>query len=347
MSEYLGLKNDGTLYAAHDEELFIQKYKEKWAKTMSDTYFKSEQVDVGHKLRPRLVFWGYTSNADKIDEKKIENVAQIAVCIELIHKASLLLDDYIDKDTTRHSKPAFYVEYGPERTMIYCLNLLSKSLELVNKTYYNDGKFNSFYYKSINDITHTLQEMTVGVLHELDLSKQTIASLSEIRKIMDLETSSLITNSLLMGYYLTYKERPKLETILKRAGNNLGYIFQILNDLESFFSPKISEHKGSANNDISRGRKNICIPVLFELISAKEKGKITHTDGTLDELEILELMEKYHVKRIMLDEVEAMRNKTEHLILNDVEEYSRHNWGSEFVHFADSVVDVFKKRISV
>lgn len=309
MSEYLGLKNDGLLYAACDEELFIQKYKEKWAETMSDTYFKSEQVDVGHKLRPRLVFWGYTSNSNEIDSKRIESVAQIAVCIELIHKASLLLDDYIDKDTTRHSRPAFYVEHGPERTMIYCLNLLSKSLELVNKTYYNDGKFNSFYYRSVNDITHTLQEMTLGVLRELDLNCQTIASLSEIRRIMDLETSSLITNSLLMGYYLTCDEKPKLESILKQAGNNLGYIFQLLNDMESFFSPKIGEHKGSANNDISRDRKNICIPILFELITAREMKKITQVDGTLEETGVLKLLEKYRVKRMLLNEVDSMCKK--------------------------------------
>ena len=345
MSDYLGLKNDGTLFAAREENAFIQKYNQKWNETMSDTYFKTEQVDVGHKLRPRLVYWGFTSNSDAKDDHQLESVAQIAVCIELIHKASLLLDDYIDKDTTRHARPAFYVEHGPERTMIYSLNLLSKSLELVNKTYYNNGSFNSFYYRSVNDITRTLQEMTLGVLRELDLNRQTFMDISEIRRIMDLETSSLITNSLLMGYYLTGKENLVLESTLKRVGNNLGFVFQILNDMESFFSLKISDHKGSINNDISRDRKNICIPILFELMSTREKKTVTREDGTLNEREVVALLQKHGVKELLLKEVDNNCLQIKRVIKRGRDEYMQRSWGDEFVCFIDSVIAVFRKRI--
>ena len=156
MAQYLGLTIDGLLFSGQNEEKFINAYKQKWAETMSDTYFQSEAIDVGHKLRPRLVFWGYSANSVLFEDDNIENVAQIAVCIELIHKASLLLDDFIDKDTTRHSSPTFYVEHGVEKTIIYALNLLSKSLELLNKTYYKCTT-SSFYYKSLRDISLTLQ----------------------------------------------------------------------------------------------------------------------------------------------------------------------------------------------
>ena len=162
MAKYLGLQEDGLLFSFPEENTFIEKYEQKWSETMSDVYFQSEAIDIGHKLRPRLVFWGYISNAEPSPNESLDDVAQIAVCVELIHKASLLIDDYIDKDTARHSRPAFYIEHGVERTVIFSLNILSKSLELLNKTFYKRNNINSFYYKSLNDITITLQKNDTG-----------------------------------------------------------------------------------------------------------------------------------------------------------------------------------------
>ena len=345
MGSYLGIQNDGLLYAAPNEEEFIAKYQEKWKATMSDTYFQSEQIDIGHKLRPRLVFWGYTSNSLILDDLVLDDVAQIAVCIELIHKASLLIDDYIDKDTTRHGKPAFYITYGIERTIIYSLNLLSKSLELLNSTYFHRLSINSFYFKSINDITLTLQAMTLGVLRELDLNGKSIIDLTEIKTIMDLETSSLITNSLLMGYYLSNQQNDHIEATLKSVGQKLGYVFQILNDMESFYSTTISDHKGSANTDIDRARKNICIPVLASLLSLKDKKKLMKAVETYDASILYSLMEKYRVKDILEKEIYNVKEKISNEIMSNRSYYSRERWGESFIKFIDSVLKVFLQRI--
>lgn len=343
MAKYLGLKNDGQFYSISKEDEFIEKYKEKWAETMSTTYFQSEAIDVGHKLRPRLVFWGYLSNASTLSHAVIDDLAQVAVCIELIHKASLLIDDFIDQDTSRHSKPTFYVEHGVERTIIYALNILSKSLELLNNTYFKRNKSNSFYYKSLNDITLTLQDMTLGVLRELDLNTDDLTNTVEIKKIMDLETSSLIKSSLLMGYYLSGKDNDDVELSLKYIGKDLGYIFQVLNDMESFFSKNLDTHKGSKNNDIDRARKNICIPILFSLMSNKDKKAVYNSKTEIDVECVTALMNKYQIKKILFDEIDHVTKNIKER-LNTLNTVSR-GWTDEFECFIDSVLKVFKSRI--
>ena len=62
MEKYLGLKDDGTYYAAKREAEFLNFYEKNWSEILSDTYYKSEQLDIGHKFRPRLVYWGFIMN---------------------------------------------------------------------------------------------------------------------------------------------------------------------------------------------------------------------------------------------------------------------------------------------
>lgn len=141
--KYWGLEDDGKYYIAPNEYEFINSYKSNWESIMSNTYFPSEKIDMGHKLRPRLVYWGYLSVSDDLNYVELDLLGKLAVSIELIHKASLLIDDYIDKDLARHGKTTFYIEYGIERMIIYSLNLLSKSLDLVNEVFSKKVQFNT------------------------------------------------------------------------------------------------------------------------------------------------------------------------------------------------------------
>lgn len=347
MSKYWGLADDGFLFSAPVEKRFIKKYQDKWAATVSDFYFESEAIDVGHKLRPRLVLWGFLANREPnaITDNMMDDVAQIAVCVELIHKSSLLLDDFIDKDTSRHSAPSFYTVHGVERTIIFSLNILCKALALVNQVFSNYASLKSFYYKSMKEISKTLHEMTLGVLMELDLTKETACEFQRIREIMYYETSSLIRNSLLMGYYLAASETPPVEEIFCQIGKDIGFAFQVLNDLEAFFSPRLNDHKGSKNNDISRCRKNICIPTLMALVSQREQRKLLQIWSNPEDDTIYHLMIKYNVKEILLQEVQDILLKCEENILCNKHKFINPNWCPQFLAFIESVVTVFMQRI--
>lgn len=82
------------------------------------------------RYRPMLVFLGSLQNPR---EQKVnsDRLAQIALAIEIIHKMSLILDDYFDGDDTRKGRPTFHTQYG-KSTM---LRMADFSMKLSNNIF--------------------------------------------------------------------------------------------------------------------------------------------------------------------------------------------------------------------
>lgn len=343
MAEYLGLTFDGRMSSAPEEDRFTQFYTKNWAEILATTYYKSETVDWGHRLRPRLVYWGFLAGSElPLSDEQLDIIAKVAVCIELVHKSSLILDDYIDRDTMRHGLPSFYVTHGVEKTIMYTIHLLCVSLQTLTKVYHEHSISGDYYYKSLTALISTLYDMSLGVLLELDLTPDDLTDIPKIKEIISLETSSLIKNSLLLGYFLSESTNVDIEAAFVRVGTKLGYAFQVLNDLEPFCNLKSEAHKGSVNTDISRGRKNICFSVMFELLSNREKREIITADDSLLE----QLFEKYDIKKVMLGE-------THNVLLSIEAELSALNskikcdeWIDGFTKFIKSVFATFENRLN-
>lgn len=345
---YLGMTDDGLYTFAAEENIFIEYYEKKWDEILSDAYYKTELLNYGHKFRPRLVYWGYCAGRSPVTltENDYDAIAQVAVSIELVHKASILLDDYIDGDTARHGIDAFHITYGPERTMIFSLNILCRSLRMINDVFMNYIDDSTYSKISMKIVIQTLEDMTLGVLRELDLSKEiSMQELENIKEIMHLETATLITNSLLVGYLLSQNKEIDNINLFEKIGNDLGYVFQILNDLEPFCSKRNNDHKGSLNTDISRNRKNICIPLLYIYLSSKEKRKLDNCSlGEIDTL-LLELFRKYDIKINLFNEINDVCQR----IHNNIDKMEitpqMEEWCNNFHIFVDSVIAVSKKRL--
>lgn len=347
--KYLGLHDDGMCYAAPREYEFIFYYEKNWAEILADTYYKCEQLDVGHKFRPRLVYWGFTINGtNDFTDNDFNQISKIAVSIELIHKASLLLDDFIDKDTARHGKPTFHTIYGVDRTVIYSLNILSLSLRILNDTFYEYSSSNILMWKSMTSLTSTLQDMTLGVLKELDLPDNFDQHLNQIKDIMNLETSSLITTSLLAGIYMAGVTDNDILSNVKSIGTKFGFIFQGLNDLEPFCSVHNAAHKGSINTDFSRNRKNICISILYQLITTKEKYKLDNGTSAQNDTLLLELFRKYSIYSIIMNEIDNVLNSIQADInaLKNLSSLQKSIWPEELYNFVLSTIEVCKNRLN-
>ncbi len=343
MAEYFGIKTDGEFFVAPEEYRFIQFYKQNWAKVMEHTYYKEENIDWGHRLRPRLVYWGFLSETiGPVSDRQMDVVSKGAVCIELIHKSSLLLDDYIDKDTMRHGSPSFYTVYGVEKTVMYTIHLLCMALKTLTDILYQDSIRSSYYYKSMTALIQTLYNMSLGVLMELDLTRDDMGDINKVKEIMDLETSALIENSLLLGYYLTQSEDSLVENVLVQVGEKLGYIFQVLNDLEPYCSANNDAHKGSTNTDIMRNRKNICFPLLMGVASNKDKKKLACASDS----ELVFLLNKYGIKELLLTDVQNTITQIKQDITSIKSLAKRHEWSAAFTDFIDSVIRVFQNRLT-
>lgn len=316
-------------------------------KILKTLYFNQIQMNIGHRLRPRMVFWGYVIGNvnEKINSDALEIVAKAAVCIELIHKASIMLDDLIDHDISRHGKPAFHTIYGTENTILFSLNLISVSLMNLNAIFCEKQINATVYGKSMMRLIDTMYQMSLGCLKEQNLNKKTIEDISVIRDIMKKETASLLTNSLLLGYYLSNCNDEKVEEKLFEIGSDCGYCFQSLNDLEPFSDcQKLLLHKGSVNTDIAHNKKNIAVAVLLNMLSPIEKTKMSRKNDDENSY-IFELYEKYRIKDIIMDEVNVIQSR----VRNNISELKKYKVNQkrcdDFMSFINSLYSTCIERL--
>lgn len=283
---------------------FLEKFDYYWKEAISQLEVVHPQLTVGNRLRPQICLWGYLSTLelDDIKEHDYSTVANIAVSIEMIHKASLLVDDWIDNDNERHGDPTFHLVYGPQMTVIFALNMIGNAMNRIEKTF-SDGVIlpHNFYLCLVTTI-RTVCDMAKGALKELQLESNDKFDFEKIKEITQLETAEIIGNSMLLGYYTGAKDNISQDTveIFKEIGEQCGYLFQVLNDLEAFVAPKqLIKHKGNLNLDYQSNKKNLAIAMLYKLANEQDKKRLVDAD----EETLLKCMKKYNIAETMYLEI--------------------------------------------
>jgi len=129
----------------------------------------------GKRLRPILCL--IFSNVDntisnEIHYNEINNynlktntdiIYTVAICIELLHALSLVLDDLpeMDNDLMRRNKPAFHIKYGTEYTnffLYYMFNKIGLLIDNCMPVHINNDIYLSLLIHCFNDIKYLFQE---------------------------------------------------------------------------------------------------------------------------------------------------------------------------------------------
>lgn len=333
----------------HMQTEFMKAFNKNWDALMSVLFFQQEQFISGNRLRPYIVLMGYlASKSDfNLEVSEYDKISKLSLCIELIHKSSLILDDLIDGDPARHGKKAFHIEYGFENTMMFAINLLSISVQKMNQFITETNEYVVLKEKGVELLSKTMYDMSLGELKELNLDEKDWNNYEKIREIINLETSPLIANSLLFGYYAGNGNNRDVEETLRLIGYECGYIFQVMNDLEAFCQQeKLKQHKGRLNTDIVHAKKNIVLTLLYNLISKKEKEKIISTDSENEKNDLLiYYFRLYKIKDSFMREVDLTYKN----IMEQIDLLKMHGlnptWCQLFHHFVDIIVKECKDRL--
>lgn len=265
-------------------------------------YSDAIQLRIGSHLRPLLVYWGSGLSSQKSEDLDNEDVTELAICVEILHKVSIIVDDLIDYDLKRHNKVSFHTQYSSEETIIFSVFMLGKAFEKINIL---SQKYNHLTYSFSGIYAKTLQEMASGCLNELTLTTEQKFNYKNVVSIICKETSTLIRNSLLLGYMTNMPAEVETITMIKNLGDKIGYLFQSMNDLEPFCaSNNLIEHKGTLNMDFEHSRKNVVLPYIFGSCSISEKKQLLKYSKINTET-ILKLYKKYDIevliKRDLID----------------------------------------------
>jgi len=265
---------------------FISLFQQQWKehiRSFPKRYQVGKQLVMGSRFRPLLVSWGYLLSGEDFDESNRADVAKLAVYVELLHKATLLIDDLIDKDGTRNGEESFHAEFSDHEAILFAIYLLGDCLERLSVA---TARVHSekCYSEIIELLSRAIKEMSSGAIEEVISADDHLASFSKAKRIIELQTIALIKNGLLTGYKYGRGDFCYVD-IIDSLGYDCGYLFQVLNDLEPFLGTDLNVlHKGAVNFDVLRSRKNITVAFISDRLNSSERGRLLALMGSADPL---------------------------------------------------------------
>ncbi len=168
----------------------------------------------GKMLRPALVFLGA-----QVIGRETDAFVDMAAAAELLHTASLVHDDIIDRDTVRRGVPALHARYGRETALLAGDALIAKAVSLAAR--YGPG-----VVKTVADAS---LDTCAGEL--LDYTFQRDGRMPSVREYLRI---ARLKNGVFMGtcssIAATYARSRKAGR-LYAFGLNLGVAFQIRDDI--------------------------------------------------------------------------------------------------------------------
>ncbi len=201
----------------------------------------------GKMLRPRLVF--LSASIKPHDENKI---IDIAAAVELIHMASLVHDDVIDKAASRRGRESVNNRWGNQTSVLTGDYLFAAAFNLINQHSLKEV---------MDNITSTIQVMCTGEIKQLSLNCDLNISEEEYCEKTYRKTACLFASSCRVGA-LAAEAEPEEVWILEKFGLNLGYAYQLIDDVLDFTDDEVNLGK-PVGNDLTQG--NITLPVILAL----------------------------------------------------------------------------------
>ena len=173
----------------------------------------------------------------------------MATVLELIHSATLIHDDIIDEATTRRGRPSVNHRWGNNLTVLFGDYMFAKAMETA---------LQAESLEIMNQLADVTLRMTEGEMLQtnyvgrLDLTEREYLALVE-RKTAALFACSCETAGILAG---AGSER---RAALRRFGFELGFAFQIIDDLLDFTGDEETLGKPAAS-DLREGK--VTLPVI-------------------------------------------------------------------------------------
>ncbi len=190
----------------------------------SDTPFflpLKEFLSGGKKVRPALLLIVHDACGGG------GNPSPAAAAIELIHAASLIHDDIIDKSTQRRGEFSFHMKYGFEMSILVADFILSLVLDIASM--YEDRRVGEI-------LSRASKLMSVGEMREVQvLEAGTPLSLNEYLEILKFKTAVLFEAATSLGAVIA--GRPDISDDLGLYGLYMGMAYQIKDDLLDWGSP--------------------------------------------------------------------------------------------------------------
>lgn len=232
----------------------------------------------------------------------------LSIAFEYLHLATLFHDDIIDQADTRRGKESVCKLYGITGAILAGDFLHARSMEIVGR----------YGVECLSVFCNATRSMVDGEFVQLRNSRNYNQSEQDYFTAIEGKTALLISAATEIGGHFGGADAEQ-RTALKEYGRNLGYGFQIVDDLLDYLGDEKKTGK-VVGNDLAEGKMTLPLIITLQNASTKDKVRLTEIlqDGerrAASFIEVHRLIEAY-------DGYYLTRKKAEHCINKAVESLS-------------------------
>ena len=261
---------------------------------MTDHHLKSG----GKRIRPLLTL----ASAKLCGYSDGDRDVNLAVCIELIHSATLLHDDVIDNSNLRRGVKTTNSVWGNQSSILVGDYLFSRCFEIMVE--YGSEEI----LKLLSSTSSTIAQGEVLQLEhrgEIDILEETYFN------IIKMKTAALFSAATKVGACITNKSK-KEKDALESYGKNIGLAFQIADDALDYCSTQKIFGK-EIGKDFFEGKATMPLIIIFQRANSEERAFLKEIfkkeKRNKDEFsETLALINKYKAVQASLKKAEYFVN---------------------------------------
>lgn len=213
----------------------------------SKWYHLAEQhvLGGGKRIRPILCI----ESSEMLEGRK-DDVFQAALAVELLHNASLIHDDIVDRDRIRRGKPTIAAQFDDFTAMLVGDLLFSISFKVASH-YYRDPRILEALSNAVFSMVNG-GSLGVKLRSEINVTEKTYIELAEQK------TAALFRAASVIGAVCAGAEQGRID-LMSRFGTTLGVAFQIKDDLLGLIGKE--EETGKPENSDLRNKEKTLIAI--------------------------------------------------------------------------------------
>lgn len=236
-----------------------------------DRHGRPEKGGHGKALRPTLLLLTTQALGGRPDE-----VTRTAAAVELVHNFSLVHDDVMDGDRTRHHRPTLWHAFGVDQAILAGDTMLALALRLVAQS------AGPVAARAGEWLARCVVRLCEGQYGDLAFEQREDVTLPECLAMVGGKTAALLECSCALGALLAGADARRVDAV-RGYGRALGVAFQVVDDLLGIWGdPAVTGKPVGA--DLARRKKSL--PVVAALTSGTEAGRelaaLYREDGPLD-----------------------------------------------------------------
>lgn len=212
----------------------------------------------GKRLRPILVLL-----CTRLAGGSAARGARLGCLVELLHTATLIHDDVVDRAPLRRGRPSANARWGDDAALLVGDHLYARCMALLVA----DGDL-----AVMDALAAAMVSMTEAEVFQLERKRDARLTESDYLRIIRQKTATFISACCRIGGLVGGLDRASVEA-LAAFGEHLGIAFQIIDDSLDFDADQARFGK-AIGTDLREGKRTLPLIATLERASPEERARI-------------------------------------------------------------------------